>query len=171
MTWLEFPYGPRTQVEGNVPQTRLSPFLFPAPENIRGTVRIGGKRIECDYYLLVESVGSVVHHWLLCSRELYSGDLRQLNAALCHSLFSKRSGMKESLLSEHSDTQGAIRFLNAIVSPHGFCCHSSHRGDEITLDGESMTIITYVDVTIWDPITVLRSARNMRYACEDGLTE
>jgi len=158
MLQLDLPYDQQAQTQENI-----APFVFASNnvavtrnlETFRIRARPSRSYVEGDYYLYVESVGSVVHHWLLISRQLYSRELNQVTLAIANYLRSE-DNPKGVTMDEFSDTQSAVRWLNIMAMEHGFGCETSHRGDEITLDGKACAVIHYVNVTIED----FETARN-----------
>lgn len=152
MTQLEFPYDQQATKE-NV-YLRVYPATASVEFNSEALcfavkTRPSRNYVEGDYYLYVEPVGSVVHHWMLTSKQLYPRELNQLTLTLSSYLRSE-DNLEGVTLDEFSDTQSAIRWLNIMANEHGFGCAASHRGDEITLDGKTVTVIHYVSVTIED---------------------
>lgn len=149
MVQLELPYDQQTNLEANAIDSKWPVKTFFEPVTHRIKVKPGRAYAEASYYLLVSSVGSVVHHWLLISKQLYPYELDQFTLSLGSYLQSEDNPEGVSL-DEFEDAQGAVRFLNVMALEHGFGCHTSHRGDEITLNGKTTTVIHYVNVTIED---------------------
>jgi hypothetical protein len=150
MTQLEFPYDQHAQTTEKtirfVPAFQNSTHI----DSFRAVrARPGRSYVEGDYYLYVGSVGSVVHHWLLHSKQLYPNELNQLTFTL-ESYLRSEDNLEGVKMDEFDDAQSTIRWLNIMAMEHGFGCTESHRGDEITLDGKSCTVIHYVVVTIED---------------------
>jgi hypothetical protein len=169
MVQLEFPYDQQAQAKENV-YLRVGPSRTTSFIDSFNAIKSkpGRSYAESDYYLYVERVGSVVHHWLLCSRELYSRELNQVTLALANYLRSE-DNLDGVTMDEFPDAQSAIRWLNIMAAEHGLNCSTSHRGDEITLDGKTWnTVVHYVSVGLddfqeanrcikWHPCRLVRS--------------
>jgi hypothetical protein len=151
MLQLEFPYGQQAQQTENVAASvwPAKGSAFFTPTNHRIKERPSRFYAEGDYYLFVGNVGSVVHHWMLISKQLYPRELNQFTFTLAGYLRSE-DNLEGVVMEEFPDAQSTIRWLNIMAMEHGFGCETSHRGDEITLDGRSCTVIHYVNVTIED---------------------
>lgn len=151
MLQLEFPYGQQDETKENVPFLEFPwrPHCFDDMEIIHVRKRPSRNYVEGDYYLYVEPVGSVVHHWLLISNQLYSRELNQICLTLASNLRSEDNA-RGVTMDEFPDAQSAVRWLNIVANEHGLGCETSHRGDEITLNGETCAVIHYVNVTIED---------------------